>query len=200
MTAAVDWDEAYLTGRYRTFWELSHPSPDLAGFLAALGPADAGGRRRAALDVGCGTGRDAILLARAGYRASGLDISPQAIALAGALAAEQGVSVDFRVGDVRRPPYPDGAFDLITDRGCLHHLGGEDRRAYAAAVARLLRPGGLLYVRGCRVRRFPWHPVTAEELAAWFRPPAFEVAGVLPVLLVTDTQPIEGNAAVIRRR
>jgi SAM-dependent methyltransferase len=122
------------------------------------------------------------------------------VTLAREAAAAQGMPALFQAGDVREPPYPDAAFDLVTDRGCLHHLAEDDRAAYAAAIGRVLRPGGLLYVRGSAVRRFPFVPVTAAELERWFAPPAFEVLRVLPVTLVTDAGPIEGNAGLIERR
>ena len=61
----------------------------------------AGDRTMAILDIGCGTGRHAIELARRGYRVTGVDLSPSQIEAARIKAAAAGVPVDFRVGDAR---------------------------------------------------------------------------------------------------
>jgi len=54
------------------------------------------------LDVGCGTGRHAIELARRGYRVTGVDISPSLVAYANELSRENQLeNVAFVVGDMR---------------------------------------------------------------------------------------------------
>jgi SAM-dependent methyltransferase len=53
------------------------------------------------LDVGCGTGRHAVELARRGYHVTGVDLSPSQIEAARTKAAAAGVAADFRVGDAR---------------------------------------------------------------------------------------------------
>jgi SAM-dependent methyltransferase len=98
------------------------------------------------LDVGCGTGRHAIELARRGYRVTGIDLSASQIERARAKAAAAGVSPDLRVGDARALPFDgefglavmicEGAFPLMeTDEMNFEILRG---------AARALRPGGKL--------------------------------------------------------
>ncbi len=71
------------------------------------------GRDRAVpiLDIGCGTGRHAIELARRGYRVTGIDLSPAQIDRAKAKAAAAGVTPEFLVGDARALPFQ-GSFGL----------------------------------------------------------------------------------------
>ncbi|MBV6702062.1 class I SAM-dependent methyltransferase [Kitasatospora aureofaciens] len=194
-TTTMDWDRAYKAGDHHQYWELSAPSPDLVGFLAATPPAP--GAR--ALDLGCGTGWDTVALARAGYRATGVDISPEAIGLAVARAAELDLEIDLLVGDVRELDLPDEEFELLVDRGCFHHLGPEDRDRYVTEVARLLRPGGLLYLRGSRGGTFPFKPVDAPSLARHFPPDQFSTGPLMPFQLHTDVLKLDANAVLLRR-
>jgi SAM-dependent methyltransferase len=94
-----------------------------------------------ALDVGCGPGRNAVHLARAGFTVDAVDLSPEAISWASARAEEAGVDVHFRCGDALAV---DGTYDLIYDSGCFHHLPPHRRISYLAMVSRTLAPGGHL--------------------------------------------------------
>jgi 2-polyprenyl-3-methyl-5-hydroxy-6-metoxy-1,4-benzoquinol methylase len=105
-----------------------------------------GDRSTPILDVGCGTGRHAIELAKRGYRVTGVDLSPSQIERARSKAAAAGVAVDFRVGDARELVFAgefglvilicEGAFPLMeTDEMNFDILRG---------TARALRPGGKL--------------------------------------------------------
>ncbi|TMV00005.1 class I SAM-dependent methyltransferase [Streptomyces sp. DASNCL29] len=202
-TTTLDWNRTYRAGDHHKYWELSQPSAELVGFLAALGP----GAGRPALDIGCGTGWDTLALAGAGYRATGVDISEEALHLARARAAENAAEESgdgssrpaFEQADVRRLPFADASFDLLIDRGCLHHLGEEDRERYAREAARVLRPRGILYLRGSRVDTFPFKPLTAELLRRHFAPNGFEAGPLLPFQLQTDAMSLPAHACVLTR-
>lgn len=80
---------------------------------------DVRGRRIA--DVGCGTGRASHHLARRGARVTGWDFSPKAVEAAAGEARAEGLTAEFRVGNVREP-FPaelEGAFDAVVVIGCL---------------------------------------------------------------------------------
>lgn len=191
-TTSHDWDGSYRTGGYRK-WDAGMPSQDLVGFLAALGP----GAGRAALDLGCGSGWDVLALASAGYRAVGLDVSSEAVAIASARAAEYGFDARFLVGDVCAPPGPTSGFDLLTDRGCFHHLGTEDRERYAFQAARLLRNGGMLFIRGESAGGF-CNPITSGAIRQHFTED-FDIGPVLSFSLGRDDVGYPSVACALRR-
>ena len=97
-----------------------------------------------ALDVGCGPGRLAVILAREapGLTVTGLDISPGMIEVARRRAEAAGLAgrVHFDVGDVAAMPYPDERFDLVVSTFSLHHW--KDPQRGLAEIRRVLKPGG----------------------------------------------------------
>lgn len=112
--------------------------------LPLLGPV--AGQRGVHLQ--CHIGTDTISLSRLGARMTGLDFSGAAVEQARSLAAAAGADVDFVEADVYRAAevLPAGAFDLVfTGIGALCWL--PDVRRWAEVVARLLAPGGRLFLR-----------------------------------------------------
>ena len=94
---------------------------------------------KSALDVGCGAGLLAEPLARLGARVTGIDASPEVIEVAREHAVRQGLTIDYRAGDVQAL---EGEFDLITAMEVVEHVA--DAAAFVKALARRLAPGGLL--------------------------------------------------------
>src|SRR5262245_14021563 len=101
-----------------------------------------GPRPSKALDLGCGTGRDAVYLARRGWEVTGVDVVPRAIARARVRAAEAQVRVRFLEGDVTRLPALGlgTGYGLIFDAGCFHGLPDDSRAAYVRGVNALRGP------------------------------------------------------------
>ena len=96
------------------------------------------------LDLGCGTGYDALALARRGYQVEGIDYAQVAIDEAIRLAQAEGLAIDFRQGDIGLPlPYADGAFDAVISNLVLHSFADAALRRIVGEVDRCLRPGGL---------------------------------------------------------
>ena len=122
-------------------WDTGISPPELLAFIQQH-PA---GR---ALDLGCGTGANAITLARNRWQVTGVDFALPAIQRARRKARAAGVQVDFRADDVTRLDRIAGSFDLILDIGCFHGLSDAARSTYRDNARRLLRSGGslLLYV------------------------------------------------------
>jgi len=73
------------------------------------------------LDVGTGTGRAALLLARGGARVTAIDASEEMLAVARQRAAEQRVKVRFKLGDVHALAFPDREFDVVVCLRLLMH-------------------------------------------------------------------------------
>jgi SAM-dependent methyltransferase len=148
--ARIWWNLSYVFGRPR--WDTGITPPELVE-LVESGQVPPG----RALDIGCGTGTNAIYLAEHGFRAVGTDIAWLAIRRARRKARKAGVRAAFYVGEAVKlgtpagPPIGD-AFDLAVDIGCLHAIQSGDRVAYASMLRRVLRVGGyyLLYAWGPR--------------------------------------------------
>ncbi|MEV7595941.1 methyltransferase domain-containing protein [Kitasatospora sp. NPDC089797] len=124
----------------------------VAGRLAA-----APGRRL--LDVGCGTGRPALRIARAtGVQVAAISVSAEDIVLARARAEAAGLAdrVDFRYADACALPFEDASFDGAWAIESMMHI--PDRTAALTEIARTLRPGSPLVVTDVLLRS----PVTGE--------------------------------------
>jgi ubiquinone/menaquinone biosynthesis C-methylase UbiE len=96
------------------------------------------------LDVGCGPGNTACLIAKQyGSRVWGIDISEVMIAKAQEKARRQGVTdkVEFRVADASDLPFESDFFDVVLFESVLTPLPGDKKQAMAEMV-KVLRPGG----------------------------------------------------------
>jgi SAM-dependent methyltransferase len=95
---------------------------------------------RSVLDVGCGAGVDLARFARGGAAATGVDISPAAIALARTNFEQQGLRADLRVADGEQLPFPPDTFDLVYAHGVVQYTASPQR--LVDEVRRVLKPGG----------------------------------------------------------
>jgi SAM-dependent methyltransferase len=95
-----------------------------------------------AIDLGCGNGRNAIYLARNGFSVEGVDYSDSALAWARERVAAAGVPVSLICRSVFELELSAGAYDLVYDSGCFHHVPPHRRHQYVSLVAHALRPGG----------------------------------------------------------
>lgn len=96
------------------------------------------------LEVGAGSGRDAVTLARAGAEVVTLDYVAGSLHLTGKAAGTAGVRVAPVCGDALGSPFADGTFDVVLHQGLLEHF--RDVRPLLRDNARILRPGGHLIV------------------------------------------------------
>ena len=92
------------------------------------------------LDLACGTGALAELLAGRGARVTGVDLAPALIETARERAAEQGLEIAYRVGDAEALELPDASFDAIGSTCGI--MFAPDHAASARELARVTRPGG----------------------------------------------------------
>ena len=86
----------------------------LAGLIGTI-------RDRVILDVGTGTGRAALLLARGGAHVTAVDASSEMLAVARRRAAEEGAPVRFLVGDAHALDFPDRSFDVAVSLRVIMH-------------------------------------------------------------------------------
>ncbi len=195
---AKSWTEDYKSGSYRTLWDHSYPSPELVGFMFGMDQA----RKLRVVDVGCGTGQDAVFLAGLGHDVDALDFSAEALKVADELAHKKKVKLALHHCSALQTPFDNSTFDLITDRGCFHHIYGDDRKLYGAEMARILKPGGSLLLRGS-IRSYPklkFSPVNDESLAFSFPSDIFELAHKDVIWLTTDAGGVPVTIARLVRK
>jgi cyclopropane fatty-acyl-phospholipid synthase-like methyltransferase len=133
------WDEAYLGGRAP--WDIGRPQPAIVRIADQLAGS--------VLDVGCGSGEHALLAATLGLRVTGVDLSQVAVENARAKARQRGLIAEFLVGDVldlAAVDRLDPPFQTVLDVGCFHTLANADRPIYAASLASVVDPGGVLHL------------------------------------------------------
>jgi SAM-dependent methyltransferase len=153
-------------------WEIGAPQ----GAVVRL--CEAGRVRGSVIDLGCGTGDNALYLASRGHRVLGVDASAKAIGLATRKAATRGSSAEFRVEDALRLEGVKERFDVALDSGLFHTLGDALRPRYARALARVMKPGSTLHLLCFSDREPAWggpRRVSRRELeATWTAPFAIE--------------------------
>lgn len=96
----------------------------------------------AVLDIGCGTGGPAQVLARdKGAKVIGIDVEPQIISRAKSLAEPAGLAgaVSFQLVEPGPLPFPDAGFDVVFSKDALLHI--PDKQALYREILRVLKPG-----------------------------------------------------------
>lgn len=111
------------------------------------------------LDLATGTGITAIAARERGASVTGVDLTPELLAVARRKAAAEGFEdIDFREGDAEALPFEDASFDVVVST--CGHMFAPDQPKVAAEIARVLRPGG-------RAVFLVWTP--EGGLGSWFR-------------------------------
>src|SRR5829696_4655739 len=199
--AGGSWDDIYQRGNAP--WDIGRPQQAIARVL------DAGDLQEPVLDSGCGSGEHALMVARMGLQATGVDISPTAIEHARAKARARGLLVDFLLGDVLAlPDVPrlQPPFRTVIDMGCFHTFANADRPVYAASLAAVTEPGCVLHLL-CFSEHTPGtdgpRRVTQAELRQAFSRD-WIVDAIEPEIIAVNThwtgaQPAAWLARIVRR-
>jgi SAM-dependent methyltransferase len=198
MTDSRLFEERYRTGN--TPWDHGMPDFNLLKMVAD-------GRIAAckALDVGCGTGGNAIWLAQQGFDVTGCDISPTAAEKAHMRAKEAGAECAFCVLDFLGEEAPGAPFGFAFDRGCLHSFDTiAQRKEFARRMHLCLEDGGLwLNLSGSSdglPREIGPPRLRAEELVAVVEP-YFEIRSLAAGYFGSDqTKPPEAWICLLRKR
>jgi SAM-dependent methyltransferase len=96
------------------------------------------------MEIGAGTGTNAIWMAERGFDVLGVDVSPLAVERAHAKIEGRALSCRFAALDFLAAPPPAARFQFVFDRGCFHVFDEPDeRRRFGEQVADALGPGGL---------------------------------------------------------
>ncbi|MGN7400028.1 class I SAM-dependent methyltransferase [Cytobacillus praedii] len=94
------------------------------------------------LELGCGPGRNAIYLANKGCSVDAVDLSIESIKWAKERALESKVKVNFIHSNIFELDIKEGAYDLVYDSGCFHHIAPHRRMSYINLVKKALKPNG----------------------------------------------------------
>lgn len=137
LAAKVDWESFYAEGKRTPPFLNNVPDENLVGYVEQ-------GRLKSgnAVDLGCGIGRNAIYLAKAGFRVDAIDLSRTAISRGRLSAEESRVHVNFIVGSVFDVPLGENHYDVAYDAGLFHHLPPHRRPHYLDLVRQALEPDG----------------------------------------------------------
>ena len=147
-------------------WDIPGPQP---AFVALE---ESGAIAGSVLDVGCGTGENALFLASRGHETMGIDVVPVAIERARAKARERGLEARFEVADALHLGAPGRRFDTVIDCGLFHTFDDEQRVAFVESLGHVLRRGGAYHLLCFSDREPPGagpRRVTREEIRDAFR-------------------------------
>jgi SAM-dependent methyltransferase len=135
--AGQPWDASYHDG----------PAPwDVGPQPAIMRLATAGGFTGAVLDVGCGSGDNALLVAASGLPVLGVDVAETALALARGKAEERGIDAEFVAADAFALDRLGRTFDTVLDCGMFHTCDVAERTTYVASLSSVTEPGATLYL------------------------------------------------------
>lgn len=132
--ARATWSAGDYPELAKTIEDCSHVVVDRSG----------AGEGHALLDVATGTGNAALEAARRGARVTGLDITPDLLAVAGERAEREGLTISFDEGDAADLPYEDDSFDRVVS--VFGAMFVPNQAAAASELLRVCRPGGTVVV------------------------------------------------------
>jgi cyclopropane fatty-acyl-phospholipid synthase-like methyltransferase len=158
----AEFDESY---RSTPPWDIGRPQG------AFLSLADAGEIRGRVLDAGCGTGEHALMAARLGLNATGIDTAASAIEIARTKSRERGRNARFLVWSALDLAALGEQFDTVLDSGLFHVLDDNDRRSYVENLSKVVPQGGRYFMLCFSDRQpgdFGPRRVTQDEIRASF--------------------------------
>ncbi len=98
------------------------------------------------LDLGCGSGRHTVYLAKQGFEVFGLDIAPSGLSATIQKLAIEGLTGHVTLADILQLPYEDGFFDALISVRVIHHNRIAVIRKTVQEMWRVLKPQGLVWV------------------------------------------------------
>ena len=169
MSEVARWEERYRSGD--TPWDTGRPSSELQRVIA-----EENIRPCRAIELGCGSGTNAVWLAQQGFDVTAVDLSSLAISRARERAAAEHAKVRFVCADVLNPPDL-GSYDFVFDRGCYHVVRRIDVQAYLRTLKLVTHPGtvGLVLAGNAREPHEPGPPVVEERDIRDELGPVFEI-------------------------
>jgi len=162
----ISWEDAYKT---TPPWDIGRPQPAFVE-LVESGELTKG----TVLDVGCGTGENALYLAKNGFSVVGIDLSTRAVSAAKAKAIQRNLKVVFRVANALSLDFESVHFDNAVDSGLFHTFNDGNRISFVHEIARVLTKNASYFML-CFSDKEPtnWggpRRITKEEIETAFSP------------------------------
>lgn len=171
-------------------WDIGHPQPEIVRL------SEEGEIHGSVLDVGCGTGENALYLAEEGHDVWGIDASPTAIRKAHEKSINRGIDVTFLIWNALKLKGLGKEFDTVIDSGLFHVFSDEERNVFVSGLHSVLKPRGTYYML-CFSEHQPgtWGPrrIKKEEVFSAFSGP-WEVNYVEDVVFETTFDPPDVKA------
>jgi ubiquinone/menaquinone biosynthesis C-methylase UbiE len=187
-----DWNQSYRSPNSPP-WDIGKPQPVFVNLVKNHEMVPPG----TVLDVGCGTGENAIFFAQNKFTVSGRDLAETAIDQARSKAKERNVKVDFQEGNALALDFKAGSFDYVTDSGLFHTFSDSQRLLFRDEIARVLKPKGVYFMM-CFSDKEPtnWggpRRVSKEEIIKTFSP-RFKINYIRDALFATKIHDKGGRA------
>lgn len=131
-----EWDKRWKTDEGRADW--LRPDAEVLEIIPMLRAQGA----KDALDLGCGVGRHALLLAQEGFRVTAMDGSQSGLDFLAEEAARQGVDVLAHCHEMTTLPFEDQSFDFLLAWNVIYHGSKDIVQQVINEIHRVLRPGG----------------------------------------------------------
>ena len=142
-------DFTELKQKHRATWASGDYNQIAQGIQAVADHVVRSGRIRAGervLDIACGTGNTALMARARSAAVTGLDLTPELLAIAQKRAAEEGYGdITWKAGDAEDLPFPDGTFDVVVSSCGL--MFAPDQQKVANEVARVTKRGGRIAIQ-----------------------------------------------------
>jgi len=134
------WDEKFYGGTDHLDDKFRIPHENFSEFIGLLRVRKA----KKILDLGCGTGRHTIALAKKGFEVYGIDISKNALAVCRQRLKEENLKANIVFGDMYQTlPYEDHYFDGLVSINVLHHNKIAEIKSLIKEIERVLKPGAV---------------------------------------------------------
>src|SRR5271157_216235 len=121
-------------------WDIGRPQGELVRLE------EEGGIQGSVLDCGCGSGENALYLARRGHEVWGIDAAPNAIRKAESKARDRGIAATFLIADARGLGSLGRRFETVVDCGLFHVFSDPDRERYVSSLASVTARGAKLVI------------------------------------------------------
>lgn len=174
-----DWETLYKNQKVESMPWYSEPlDPDLEMEVCKMEI-----KKGSFLDLGTGPGTQAFKLFERGFDSTASDLSASSIKKASNRYNEKGIrKINFIVDDILKSNFSNNEFDFIFDRGCFHVLSLGNRSTYTKEVNRILKAGGILFLKCFSEKEPEWEfgpcRFSSEMIKEIFENSGFEIQSI----------------------